>query len=195
MEVSKSRRQLSKRDLAIAAWEALDCESVGAGELEKIMRTLSEAFGEHAVESPAALARLLADEGAHLRHPEVLKTDAKWREKRLLGGAIAAGLKFSSLVSAAESIAEMERLRRELANANDEKQLRELRDVAISHKENKQLIAGSALLSPMERAKAREIAGWLDVWLRTPGMFADWLELRRAAPEFRRRFGDESDIT
>jgi hypothetical protein len=192
MEVSENPRQVSKRDLAIAVWEALDCESVGANELEQIQQSLAAAFGENAVDSPAALARLLADEGAHLRHPEVLKTDAKWRETRLLGDTVTLGLKFSSLVSAAESIAELERLRREFANVHAQKRLRDLRDVAIKHKEDKQLLAESALLAERERAEAREIAGWLEVWLRTPGLFADWLELRRAAPEFRRSFGNGS---
>jgi hypothetical protein len=64
----------TKRDLMIEVWEALDCESVGAIELEAIAQAVREKFGEGAVESHASVARLLADEGAELRHAEVLGT-------------------------------------------------------------------------------------------------------------------------
>src|SRR5712691_6248647 len=109
----------TKRDLVIAVWEALDCESVGAKELEQIQRSVAERFGESAVESPAALARQLANEGARLHHPEVLQADAKWRERKLLRAAVRGELTFSSLTVASESMAELERLRRELARAED----------------------------------------------------------------------------
>src|SRR5205085_5350789 len=69
----------TKRDLMIEVWEGLDCESVGARELEAVTEAVRERFGEGAVESPAATARLLADEGAEHRHAEVLDMDARWR--------------------------------------------------------------------------------------------------------------------
>ncbi|HVG28630.1 MAG TPA: hypothetical protein VM864_02820, partial [Pyrinomonadaceae bacterium] len=61
-------RARTKRELMIEVWEHLDCETVGAEELEKIVAAVRERFDGGAVESPAAVARLLADEGAELRH-------------------------------------------------------------------------------------------------------------------------------
>ncbi len=58
----------TKTDLIIEVWEALDCESVGAKEIIAIEEAVREQFGQNAVESPMILARLLADEGAELRH-------------------------------------------------------------------------------------------------------------------------------
>ena len=187
--------QITRRDLAIAVWEALDCESVGAKELEQIQSSVAERFGKNAVDSPAALARILANEGAHLRHPEVLEADARWRQRKLLDGSVKVELKFLNLTTAAASMAELENSRRKFAQAHDEQSLRELREVVLRHKQDRQLIATSALPPEVERTQAGEIVGWLDVWLRTPALFADWLELRRAAPEFRQRFesGSESD--
>src|SRR6266508_2157384 len=40
-------------------------------------------FGPGSEESPAAIARVLADEGAELRHPEVIELDARWREAKI----------------------------------------------------------------------------------------------------------------
>ena len=97
---AKNWQSRTKRDLIIEVWEALDCESVGARELEQIQRVLSETLGAGAIESPAAIAREVADEGAALRHPEVFECDWKWRA----GKATSLGhqLDFSSLKAALE---------------------------------------------------------------------------------------------
>src|ERR1044071_858141 len=69
----------TKHDLMIEVWEHLDCESVGAREVEAVMEAVRERFGDGGVESPARTARILADEGAELRHAEILEADARWR--------------------------------------------------------------------------------------------------------------------
>ena len=78
---TKERRvALTKNDFVVSVWEALDCESVGSRELEQIQREVAGRFGDAPTDSPAAIARMLADEGACLRHPEVLECDSQWRE-------------------------------------------------------------------------------------------------------------------
>jgi len=172
----------------IAVWESLDCESVGAAELEQIQRAVAARFGEGAVESPASLARVLADEGAVLRHPEVLEADIRWR-KRKLSSITTTDLDFTTLLGAAESMSELERLRNELTRAGNDRGLRQLRETALGNKAERLLLARSSVISESERNVAKEIAGWLDVWLSSSELFRDWLDLRRASPEYRDRFG------
>lgn len=187
-DAAKTEELATRSDVAIAVWEALDCESVGAGELEQIQLVVHERFGAGAVESPAALARLLADEGAQLRHPEILEFDLVWREKKL-SRAAALNLVFGTLAGATESLVAIEGRRVELSADQDEEGLRELREVVLKSKEDCLRVADSSLCSPRQRAEATEIAGWLGVWLRTPELFADWLDLRLSSPPFRKRFG------
>src|SRR5713226_3997679 len=78
--ISKAR---TKRELIITAWDDLGRIRVGASELRKIQSSIHDQFGAGAVESPAAIARVLADEGAELRHPEVIEFDARWREAKI----------------------------------------------------------------------------------------------------------------
>ncbi len=63
----------TKNDLMIEVWEALDCESVGAKEINAIAEAVRAKFGNSAVDSPMRIARLLADEGAELRHSEIME--------------------------------------------------------------------------------------------------------------------------
>jgi hypothetical protein len=100
----------TKRDLMIEVWEHLDCESVGASELKEIEHVVRERFGAGAVESPARVARLLADEGAELRHAEVLEMDARERGADPYDAMFRNVLKFSNFAQAASSIKNLDNL-------------------------------------------------------------------------------------
>ncbi len=178
----------TKRDLIIEVWEHLDCESVGACELEQIQQALHERFGDGALESPASIARTVADEGAVLRHPEVFHFDSKWRERNFTGQRFLNELDFQSLPEALDSFLKLEDKRREFEANSDEKGLEQLRVVFESAREDCLLIARSKIVDESQREQAKEISNWLTVWLQAPELFSDWLELRRRSPEFRKRF-------
>ncbi|MFN2598052.1 MAG: hypothetical protein ABR563_12805, partial [Pyrinomonadaceae bacterium] len=110
----------TRRELMIEVWEHLDCETVGAQELEEIMDAVRERFDGGALESPAVIARLLADEGAELRHAEVLELDARWRTADEYAAVLRNVLKFSDFDQAAGSIRRLENLRKQFARKKDE---------------------------------------------------------------------------
>jgi hypothetical protein len=172
--------------LIIEVWEALDCDSVGARELEQIQQVLSQKFGAGSVESPAAIARVVADEGAALRHPEVFESDLQWRA----GKALDQNLDFSSLKAALESFSEIETHRRELEETKDHGGLRHLSEVIAAARQDSLLLSRSSILALRERAEAKEASEWLRVWLVAPELFRDWLDLRMRSAEFRKQFGD-----
>lgn len=168
----------------IEVWEALDCESVGARELEQIQMAVSERFGAGAVESPAAIARTLADEGAALRHPEVLAFDTKWREQEL-SLLLPDDLNFSGLAEASESIKRLDELHRKLEQASEPHKLQRLRELALKCKQEVQLAARSPVVEKRRRLEAGEMVQWLTVWLQEPDLFEDWLILRQRSPEYK----------
>ncbi len=193
----------------IEVWEALDCESVGARELEQIQKALGERFGEGALASPAAIARMVAQEGAVLRHPEVFECDLQWRKRLLERSVLEERLDFTSLASAFESVVKIEETRMRLrgtgekgkgaigekgkgaggSRANENAgELKELREIVVAAREESLLRARSKILAEEQGRQAKEISDWLSVWLRAPELFSDWLDLRRRSPEFRRKF-------
>ncbi len=177
----------TRRDLIIEVWEALDCESVGARELEQIQQVIGEKLGAGAVESPAAIARVVADEGAALRHPEVFECDLKWREGRV--AAPFPNLDFSSLKNALESFGVVEIQRGKVEEMEERAGLPRLREVITAARQDSLLIARSKIVAEAQRAEAKEVSEWLRVWLVAPELFHDWLELRMRSPDFRKRFG------
>ena len=173
----------TKHDLIIEVWEALDCESVGASELEKIQIVVSEKFGD-GVDSPASIARTLADEGAVLRHPEVLNLDTKWRERELSRLIAPGELNFSGLAEASATIKKLDVLRRRFELNREQRELRRLHEMILSCKQDALAMALGRRGERQERMEAREIALWLTVWLQSPDIFEDWLRLRQRSPEF-----------
>ncbi len=176
----------TKLELMLAAWEALDCESVGARELRAIQSAVARHFGASAVDSPAAIARKLADEGAVLRHPEILEFDAKWRDRTLAKSSLR--LDFNTLTAAVQSMEECERVRRELEQRADKQALGKLRDALALIRQELIFSTSRTTTSETDHSLAKEIADWLEIWLRTPELFSDWLDLRRSSTQFRQRF-------
>lgn len=177
-------RARTKRDLVIEVWEALDCESVGARELNEIQTVVRGEFGAGSVDSPASIARTLADEGAVLRHPEVLNLDTEWRERELSALISPDELDFSGLAEASASIKKLEALRRKFDANGEQAQLGRLRETTLKLKQDALMVARSKTVERQKRLEAREIAQWLTVWLQSPDLFDDWLSLRQRSPEF-----------
>ena len=191
MDASKWRAR-TVSDLIIEVWEALDCESVGALELERIQEALRGKFGEGAVGSPASIARAVADEGAVLRHPEVFDYDAEWRERKLTESRLPGDLSFANLAEAPGSFVKLDGHRQQLEGVNDEQGLKQLLDRIAQVRADTLLIAQSKIVDSAAREEAKEIANWLMVWLQSPELFLDWLELRQRSPEFVEKFRDSA---
>jgi hypothetical protein len=181
----------TKRELMIEVWEHLDCESVGAKELEAVTEAVRERFGDGAVESPARVARLLADEGAELRHAEVLEMDARWRTQDPYEPAFRNVLKFSTFEEAAASIRRLDNLRKQFRRKDDREGLRRVQETVLKGKQRAQMIARNQSVSERKRAEKAEMAEWFTHWLNQPEIFEDWLALRLASKDFRARFQKE----
>ena len=181
----------TKRDLVIEVWERLDCETVGEDELESIFEAVRGRFGKGALESPASVARMLADEGAELRHAEVLEMDARWRTADPYEAMFRNVLRFADFDQAAASIKRLDNLRRQFERKKDAEGLRRVRETALKGKQRAQMIAGNKSVDARKRAEKDEIANWFTVWLQTPEIFDDWLALRRRSADYRDRFGGD----
>jgi len=188
----KQPEPASRDQLIIARWKALSCPPVGTRELSVIQSELGKRFGT-AVGSPASIARILADAGADLRHPEVIEFDALWRAEQMreaphTSKADEPAEEFLTLTQAEDLIRELEKRRLDAAPA----EVQGIRSIAIKARETAQRHARRKSPGSLQKAEQQEIAEWLGVWIKTPGLFKDWLELRKRSPEFRKKFLTES---
>jgi hypothetical protein len=178
----------TKTDLIIEVWEKLDCESVGAKEIEAIETVVREKYGHSAVESPMIIARLLADEGAELRHAEILELDVTRRLESPYDAMFRNILKFSDFKQTLNSIRQLENLRKKFVAENDREGLRLMREVALKGKRRAQMIAKNEKVAPDKRAEKQEIVEWFTIWLQSPEIFENWVILRQNSADFNNRF-------
>lgn len=179
----------TKDELIIEVWEKLDCENVGAVEIEAIEVVVADRFGPAAVDSPMVIARLLADEGAELRHSEIMDLWVRRNAETAYDAALRNILRLSDLRSALATLRDLENLRRKYAADNDKEGLRLVRETALRGKRSVNEIAAKPAVDDMTRSVNVEISQWFSVWLQTPEFFADWVELRQRSAEFVERFG------
>lgn len=168
---------MTRRDQFILDWWTENGnEPAGAAELDRLQQALLESFGAQGRESPASIARTLADSGVRLKHPEVLDADVRWREQDSLFAS--EELNFTSIEAAVTYVEKLA----------DLPQGPELRSFVLQLKTELESVAKSMRISLPDRLIALEVAHWLTVWLQNPPIFPDWLVLRRESAEFRERF-------
>ncbi len=181
----------TKKDLIIEVWEKLDCESVGRDEIEAIEIVVLERFGKSALESPMIVARQLADEGAELRHAEILKLDVERRIDKPYAPMFRNILKIDSLEQTLASIHQLENLRKKFLSDGDKEGLRLVRETALAGKVSSQEIANNQNLKSETRVLNSEISEWLTIWLGSPEVFESWVKLRQNSTDFQEKFRSE----
>ncbi len=172
----------TKYDLMIEVWEKLDCESIGREEVEAIEEVVRDVLGEQAVETPMRIARLLADEGAELRHSEIMELHVLRYEAKPYTAEFRNILKTGSFRQTLASIRNLDNLRKKFLSEGDKNGVRLVRERVIQTKKRLNR-------TPEEM----EIAEWLNVWLLTPDVFETWVSLRQRSADFKAKFGDDAE--
>ena len=182
----------NKTELIIEVWEKLDCENVGAAEIEAIETAVADEYGKAAVDSPMIIARLLADEGAQLRHSEIMNLFVERASDRPYDAAFRNIFDTAGLATTERSLTNLENLRRKYKSENDREGLRLIREAAIEERKKVIRQAESPHAAPNSRLLYAEIANWFRIWLETPDFFEAWLDIRKISPDFLQVFGEET---
>ncbi len=172
----------------IEVWEKLDCENVGTGEIIAIEEAVRERFGPQAVPSPMVIARLLADEGAELRHSEIMELFVRRYSDHPYNAAFRNILDLSDLKSTLASIRNLENLRKKFVRENDNEGLRHVSEAA-RHARQEAVTRSEDKRKAARRLENAEIAEWLTIWLQSPEVFENWISLRQKSEDFIKKFG------
>lgn len=97
-------------------------------------------------------------------------------------------LSFKDLADAEICIARLENLRQRFLAASDKRGVDACRLVALRGRKRAEMVSRNPRVSLRKRAEKKEAALWFRIWLETPEIFSEWLELRKQNEEFRRLF-------
>ena len=169
----------------LEVWRTLGPERAGEREIRAIQAELARRLGSGPRPSRSYVAGVLAEAGIRVEIDD--KYVDPWMDEpyaeRLKGL-----LEFSNFAKAEDSISKLGAAYQEYRELGDRVGAGLVRSLMLKGKQRAASIASSPRLSLEKRQEKREIASWFRVWLETPDLFADWLDLRKHSLEFRRLF-------
>ena len=102
-------------------------------------------------------------------------------------------LEFHDLASAEASLRRIDAVYQEYSAAADRRGVALVQTLVKKGKLRARSLASNPRVQAAKRREKEEIASWFQVWLETPELFRDWLELRKGSNEFQNLFGSGDD--
>jgi hypothetical protein len=183
---------LSKKQIILEYCRAKALERIGPEEIRALENELRARLGSGLKTSPSYIAAVLREAGKKVEYYDRFATPSM---QEPYASRLRNLLQFHDLANAKASLRKLDSAYREYRMASDRTGTALVRSLIQKGKLRAGSLAANPRVSPDKRAEKREIATWFRIWLETPDLFFDWLELRKASEEFRRLFGEtqESD--
>ncbi|MFN0108008.1 MAG: hypothetical protein ACKVZH_04070 [Blastocatellia bacterium] len=172
----------SKQEMVLEIYDREAMGEVSAREIAIINQALIAEYGEGGAMQPAEIARILTKEELPVRFDQIFRMDSPTeRYESLFRGLTACG----SLSEAESTLGRIDELFREFQQAGDKTGLQFARAAALRLKQKAAALSESPKLDDQQREQMGEITQWTSVWLITPGIFDQWLELRKTTAAYR----------
>lgn len=151
-------------------------------EVEQIRRQLVARMGASGRTSAEYIAGVLETAGMRIVWSTKADTQGQYEEE------FHNLLHFASLADAEMCIVRLDELYRKFREEKESAATERVLEVARLGRRRAEMIARNHKVEPGKRAEKEEIMQWFTVWLETPAAFFDWLEMRKATPDFKNRF-------
>jgi hypothetical protein len=102
-------------------------------------------------------------------------------------------LSFSRFEETEATLRRLECLRQRYVSEKDAKGVENCRCVALTGRHRAELIQKNPKVNPRNRLRKQEIAHWFEIWLETPGLFYQWLEMRKQTTEYQELLQSEAE--
>ena len=179
------RNVSTKKQLILDCFRAHRWERVGREEISALEAELRRALGPAGNTPFSYIANVLREAGARVDYED--RYVDPWMEEPY-ASRLKGMLQFGDLAAAEASLRQLDATYREYLQAADQVGTRLVRSLVVKGKQRAGSLAASPRVSQERRQEKQEIATWFRVWLETPDIFFDWLELRMRSEEFLRLF-------
>jgi len=174
--------RMSKKQAILDYFREHALERAGEPELRAIRADLQQRLGAPGATSLRYIASVLKDAGCAVQYADPYSRPAL---PEPYAARLDGALEFHDLASAERSLAKLDELYREYSANADREGVKLVASLAKQGKLRARSLAANPRVAEAKRREKEEIARWFQVWLETPDLFRDWLELRKASDEFR----------
>jgi hypothetical protein len=177
---------VSKKELILAYSTAHQLERITLSEIRAIEAELRRQLGPAQRTSASYIATVLRAAGKLVEYEDDYTEPALPEAYR---SQLEGVLKFRTLEDAEQSLRRLDQVYRGYRASGDQTGMGLVWKLVVRGKNRTQRLATSSKVNRRTRFEKQEIAGWFRVWLETPEIFWDWLELRKQTNEFQTMFG------
>jgi hypothetical protein len=178
-------KRRTKKEMVLEIYDREAMGEVSPHEIAIINQGLIDEFGEGGAMTPAEIARVLVDEDLPVRFDQIFRMKSLAEKYEFIFEGLAIN---KSLSEAEKSLSRIDELYHKFLRTGDRTRVRFARQTALRAKSNALALSHSPNLDRNKRAEQAEISHWLTIWLETPEIFPQWLELRKATPHFKAAF-------
>jgi hypothetical protein len=174
----------TKKDLILEIGESLGAKRFTPAELEQVKRQLIVRLGSlEGRTSPDYIASVLQQAGKRVLLSTRADTEDRYEEE------FEDLLHFATLEEAEVCLIRLDELLRKFRAEGERAAAERVQEVARLGRRRAEMIARNPRVEPQKRAEKQEMVRWFALWLETPDVFFDWLEVRKQSPEYRELFG------
>jgi hypothetical protein len=184
-------RTLGKKQVILEYCRTKRLERIGPEEIRALENELHSRLGPNLKTSPSYIARVLREAGKEVEYRDRFSEPPM---EEPYASRLRNLLQFHDFASAEASLRKLDEAYREYLEASDRTGTALVRSLLQKGKLRASSMAANPRVGPDKRAEKAEIATWFRIWLETPGLFFDWLELRKTSDQFREFFGRVHDV-
>lgn len=175
----------SKKQIILEYCNQHGLRTAGTEEIRAIGDEIRRTLGGEVKISSSYISQVLEEVGIalndgvrrfHSPAPEPYATELK--------GALG----FKDLSSAEACLRRLDEVYRRYVQEADRKGISLVRSLLLKGKERARRLAADPRVDLAKRREKEEVVRWFTVWLQSPDLFFDWLELRKNSEEFQRAF-------
>ncbi len=170
--------QLTKKKQILETARSLGTAKFTPAEIEQVRRRLLAQFGEAGKTSADYIAAVLQQAGLRVLLSRRADTDEQYEEQ------FHDLLHFSTLDEAEMCIVRLDELLRKFREEGEPAAVERVLEVGRLGRRRAEMIARNRKVEELKRAEKQEIAKWFAMWLATPEIFFDWLEVRKQTAEY-----------
>ncbi|MGB7435221.1 MAG: hypothetical protein WBR26_09335 [Candidatus Acidiferrum sp.] len=174
----------TKKAMILEAARQLGLQKWTTAEIDQLRRKLLADHGEEGKSSNDYISEVLQSVGWKVQLSEREEAEERFEEE------FEDILHFKTLQDAEVSLIRLDELFRRFRHHAERAAVERVLEIGRLGKRRAEMISHNRKVEAHKREQKKEIAEWFRVWLETPDVFFDWLEVRKASPEFREKFGD-----
>jgi hypothetical protein len=174
----------TKKEMILETARAMGIQRWTPAEIDQLRRKLLAEHGEQGKTGNDYIAEVLKDMGWKMQLTEREEAEERFEEE------FEDILHFKTLKDAEVSLTRLDELLRRFKAHGELPATERVLEIARLGKRRAEMISHNRKVESQKREEKKEISEWFRIWLETPDAFFDWLEVRKAAPEFRDKFGD-----